>query len=165
MATLADALRGHRAIGIDTNCFVYYLEGGLWARELKDAVFVPLERGAFRGVTSVLTLAEILARPKSLGRDDVCEQYTALLCSYPNLEVLPVTLDIAIRCADIRASHRIRTPDALQLATAWESGATAFLTNDAGLPRKVRPVDVLLLGRFLPRPAADGTAEEPRSHS
>jgi predicted nucleic acid-binding protein len=27
----------------------------------------------------------------------------------------------------------LKTPDAIQLATAKEAGATAFLTNDAGL--------------------------------
>ncbi len=55
-------------VAIDTNCFIYYLEGGPWAEELRKDLFLPLEQGCFRGVTSVLTVAEILVRPKSLGR-------------------------------------------------------------------------------------------------
>jgi predicted nucleic acid-binding protein len=49
----------------------------------------------------------------------------------------------------MRAAHRLKTPDAIQLATARRSGATAFLTNDnhfdgvAGL--EVVTLDGLLL--------------------
>lgn len=34
-----------------------------------------------------------------------------------------------------RAAHRLRTPDALILATALPKGGTAFATNDARLKR------------------------------
>ena len=33
-----------------------------------------------------------------------------------------------------RAIHSLRTPDAIQLATAIRNGATFFLTNDLNLP-------------------------------
>jgi hypothetical protein len=45
---------------------------------------------------------------------------------------------------EIRAHHRLRTPDALQVATAIGSGASAILTNDAGIAR-VSGVDVEVL--------------------
>lgn len=150
MGELKQALRGHRVIALDTNCFIYYLEGKAWAEELRDAVFAPLERGEFRAVTSVLTIAEILVRPKSLDREDVCREYLLLLSSYPNLEVVPVSFDIAVRSAGIRAEHRVRTPDAVHLATAAVRGATLFLTNDLGLPKKVGAVQVAFLRDLLP---------------
>lgn len=149
MGRLNEALRGHEVVAIDTNCFIYYLEGGMWAEELKDNLFLPLERGSFRAVTSVLTVAEILVRPKSLGFQDVCDEYVLLLSSYPNLEIVPFTLRIAIRCAEVRARYRIRTPDALQVATALEEGAGVFLTNDADLPSQVDGLQVAILGDFL----------------
>ena len=37
---------------------------------------------------------------------------------------------IVERAAQIRARHRLRTPDALQAATAAHAGATALVTND-----------------------------------
>jgi predicted nucleic acid-binding protein len=86
---LATVLEAHGVVALDTNCFIYYLEGGPWAVELKQDLFRPLEEGRFRAVTSALTLAEILVRPKSLGREDVCEEYKALLCSYPSLGNCP----------------------------------------------------------------------------
>ncbi len=39
------------------------------------------------------------------------------------------------RAAEIRATHNFKTPDALHLAAAVESGCTAFLTSDAQLTR------------------------------
>lgn len=150
MGKLKQALQGHRVIALDTNCFIYYLEAGNWAEELKDMLFAPLEQGKFRAVTSVLTMAEILVRPKSQGREDVCQEYLLLLSAYPNLDIVPVTLDIAVRCAGIRSEHRVRTPDAIQLATALEKGATLFLTNDLDLPKQVETVQVVFLSDLLP---------------
>jgi len=146
---LNEALRGYEVVAIDTDCFIYYLEGGMWAKELKDNLFLPLEEGSFRAVASVLTVAEILVKPKSLGLQDVCEEYILLLSSYPHLEIVPFTLQIAIRCAEVRARYRIRTPDALQVATALEEGAGVFLTNDADLPSQVEGLQVAILGDFL----------------
>jgi predicted nucleic acid-binding protein len=149
MGRLSKALEGYQIIAIDTNCFIYYLEEGLWAEELKEDVFLPLEQGRFRAVTSVLTLAEILVKPKSLGREDICEEYTALLCSYPHLEIVPFTLETAVRCAEIRAKYRVRTPDALQIATALEKGSRLFLTNDTDLPSQVDGLQVVALHNFM----------------
>lgn len=44
--------------------------------------------------------------------------------------MLPVTNAIASRAAGLRAAFRLKTPDALHLATAIESGADAFATTD-----------------------------------
>jgi predicted nucleic acid-binding protein len=46
---------------------------------------------------------------------------------------LPVSQSIAEEGAKLRASYAIRTPDAIQVATAIQAGARFFLTNDARL--------------------------------
>ena len=43
--------------------------------------------------------------------------------------------DIAQKAAEIRASQNVRTPDAIQLATAVHAGAAFFLTNDLSLQK------------------------------
>lgn len=32
MGKLKQALQGHKVIALDTNCFIYYLEAGNWAK-------------------------------------------------------------------------------------------------------------------------------------
>jgi predicted nucleic acid-binding protein len=65
-----------------------------------------------------------------------------------NLTTIPLTATIAERAAGLRAEHNLRTPDAIQLATALESGASHFLTNDADLAR-VSNVKLLLLNKLM----------------
>lgn len=149
MAGLKEELVKAEVVGIHTVCFIYYLEGGKWADALKENLFAPLEGGEFRAVVSTLLTTELLVRPKSLGREDVCRKYIGLIYSFPNLEVVPFDLDIAVRCAEIRAKYRIRTPDAVHLATAAEKGARVFVTNDAGLPPQVDNVKTVVLKDYL----------------
>jgi predicted nucleic acid-binding protein len=39
------------------------------------------------------------------------------------------------RAAQLRAAHRLRTPDALQLTAALSRGCKAFITNGRALPK------------------------------
>ena len=59
------------------------------------------------------------------------DQFYGLLTTYPNLEWVAPNLEVADIAARIRAQHRLRTPDALQAATAVRSHATGLVTNDA----------------------------------
>jgi hypothetical protein len=55
-----------------------------------------------------------------------------------------VGLEMADRAASIRARYRLRTPDAIHLATAILEGVDVFLTNDRDL-LQVREVPILLI--------------------
>jgi len=57
-------------------------------------------------------------------------------------------LDVAKKASDLRAVDRIKTPDAIQVATALHYGATMFITNDRSFER-VKEIEVLLLDKFL----------------
>jgi predicted nucleic acid-binding protein len=61
---------------------------------------------------------------------------------------VPLSADIAQEAAALRASHHLRTPDAIQLATAIRSGAASFLTNDHRLPA-VSGLKMLVLNQLL----------------
>jgi len=74
------------------------------------------------------------------------DQFYALLSTYPHLEWVAPTLEIADLAAQLRARHSLRTPDAVQAATALLRGATAFVSNDAAFAR-VAGLDVVLLDR------------------
>ncbi len=148
MADLAATLRRHTRIGLDTSVFIYHIEERGPFAEAAGVAMDELANGAFVGVTSVLTLMEIAVRPLQLGRSDVAEEYEVLLANYPNLEVAAIDRPTARRAAELRARHRLRPADALQVAASLEHRATAFLTNDRDL-RRVSEVDILLLADFV----------------
>ena len=148
MANLATILRRHERIGLDTSVFIYHIEARAQFAEPARVAMDELASGAFVGVTSVLTLMEIAVKPLQLGRPDVAEEYEVLLANYPNLAVATIDRPTARRAAELRARHRLRPADALQVGACLEQRATAFLTNDRDL-RRVIEIEVLLLSDFV----------------
>ncbi len=148
MASISSALRGHRWVGLDTSVFIYHLEGASRFADPAGVALTELAMGAFEGVTSVLTLMEIAVKPLQLDRGDVADEYEILLTTYPHLTVADLDQTTARRAAELRATHRLRPADALQVAACLQHGATALLTNDTGL-RRVPDLDVLLLADFV----------------
>jgi predicted nucleic acid-binding protein len=120
----------HKRVLIDTSLWIYHLEGHPEFGSASSDLIAALERGQFRGVASELTLMELTVRPLSRGRQDAADDYEILLTYFPNLDLAPITRDILMRAAGLRAGYRIRTPDAIQVATGIELGATLALTND-----------------------------------
>lgn len=125
-----DFLGAHALVLIGTALWIYHFEGhprfGLAAGKVIQGVVA----GKFRGVTSELILLELTVRPLQLARQDVADEYELLHDHFPNLELAPVTREILLLAAGLRARHRLRTPDAIQVATAIQRGATLAVTND-----------------------------------
>ena len=144
MMKLADALDGVSRIGLDTAPIIYFIEAHPKYDSLVTAVFGSIADGNLIGTTSAISLTEVLVHPMRLGRTALCQQYADLLLNSPNVQLLSVTPDIALRAAELRSVYRLRTPDALQVATALAGNCGAFLTNDADLKR-VRDPRVLVL--------------------
>jgi predicted nucleic acid-binding protein len=141
---LDDALRGVARLGFDTSPFIYLVEQHPRYILVVREIFSRLDAGEFVGVSSVITLVEVLTQPKKAGAVLIEREYNALLLNSQHLSIDVVTHAIADRAADLRARYNLRTPDALQLATALEAGCDAFLTNDLAL-RRVTDLRVLAL--------------------
>jgi hypothetical protein len=71
-------------------------------------------------------------------------EYCTLLLGTAGIVPLPLDAVIARGAAELRARYALRTPDAVQVATAISVGCQAFLTNDRGLQR-VNELRVLVL--------------------
>jgi hypothetical protein len=89
MGALSRALQGQR-VYLDSNVFIYALEGvEPWVNPLRD-VFIAMESGQIAAITSELTLAECLVRPFVLARLDLVELYQGVLSPRPGLEIAPI---------------------------------------------------------------------------
>jgi predicted nucleic acid-binding protein len=123
-------LRRHRRIALDTSVFIYQLEANPRYVPLTDPIFAWLERPDHRAVTSTITMTELLVQPYRDSGEHQVDEFYALLATYSNLDWIPPGLEVADIAARIRATHRLRTPDALQAATAIRAQATGLVTND-----------------------------------
>jgi predicted nucleic acid-binding protein len=118
-------------IFFDTNIFIYMFEG---VEPNRSQMLTIRKRMLDRGdhiVTSAMTLGEVLVRPTKLGQTSLIEQYDRAIRS----TALVITFDAAIawRYASLRATHRLRNADAIQLACASHYGVDLFITNDKEL--------------------------------
>jgi predicted nucleic acid-binding protein len=118
---------------LDTNLFIYAVEGYEPEQDFVRELFAALDRGEFAAATSELTLAELLVKPFELGREDVVSAYTELLRPSDRLAVVPVDRLILIEAARQRAALGMLMPDAIHVATAVATGCEVFLTNDRRL--------------------------------
>ena len=138
----------HRRIALDTSIFIYQLEASPRYLALTDHIFSWLERPRSTAVTSTITMTELLVQPYRDSDEQRVDEFYGLLSTYPNLDWLAPNLEIADLAARIRAIHRLRTPDALQAATAVQAEATGLITNDPVFER-VKDFETLILERLL----------------
>lgn len=131
-------------IGLDTNLFIYFIENhpryGSWCSSLFDLI----ERGHNPAVTSIVTMLELLVQPYRDQKEELAQKIFALVSSYPGIEWVPVTMNVADRAAELRGRYRLSTPDAIQLATAIGHRATRFYGNDRSLLR-VKEIECVIV--------------------
>lgn len=135
---------GHRRVLIDTCVWIYHFEGHPQLGAPAERVVESLEEGKFRGAASELTLLELTVQPLRLGRQDVADDYEVLLDYFPNFELVPISREILLDAASLRARQGLRTPDAIQIATGLRAGATLAITHDKAW-RSVPLIETLLL--------------------
>ena len=118
----------------DTNLFIYLFEDyGTLSERVRDIRRKMLERGD-QLLTSTLTLGELLVKPMEKGAQDICSRYEEALTSCANL--LPFDVKAAAHYARLRCDRSIRSPDAMQLASASAARVDLFITNDERLKSK-----------------------------
>ncbi|MBA4349269.1 MAG: PIN domain nuclease [Thermodesulfovibrio sp.] len=134
-------------IGIDTMVFIYHLEDHPDFSHITEKLFVDIEKGKYNAVTSFVTLLEILVKPKMEGITRVISDYRDLLLTFPNLKFCPLDLKVSDMASTLRAKYSIKTPDAIQIATAILEGAAVFVTNDGQL-KKAKEINIVLLNEL-----------------
>ncbi len=142
-----EALAG-TIVGLDTAPLIYLIEENTIFLPSVRPIFEAVDRGEFRVVTSILTLTEVLVHPMRRGDKELADQYRRILLHASQVTTAPVSEIIADEAAQLRARHGLRTPDAIQMATAIRSGASSFLTNDGRLP-SIAPLNMLVLNRLI----------------
>jgi len=134
-------------VGLDTMIFIYAFEEHPAYLPLLKPFFSVLEKGEIEAVTSTISITECLIQPYRKKDIALAARYMILFRNFPHLSVIPVTDDIAERAAFFRAHYNLKTPDAIQVATALISGSRAFLTNDENLA-SVKGIDILVLDQL-----------------
>lgn len=127
---------------LDACCFIYLVEGEPAWQSVVEA-----RMGAFGlaalFATSELSRLECRTKPMRDSNPALLAQYDALFAA-ARIEIVPLSTAVIDRATSLRAAYGFKSPDALHLAAAIESGASVFITGDERLKRCVElTVEVL----------------------
>lgn len=126
-------MTGFKRVFIDTAPIIYYLENSSQYMNSIKKFFAACVKSDIQIVTSTITVEEYLVLPYLNGRMELVENFKCFI-DYMNMEVVEINFRIAERGAKIRGRYKsFKAMDALQIATAIESGCDMFFTNDKQL--------------------------------
>ncbi len=126
---LATRIPDNATVLLDTNPIVYILEGHALASRFQP-IFADVQAGRIFAVVTTVTLAEVVAGPLRAGKEALAQRYRSALTSSPGWSLRPLDADIAMLAARLRLRHRMKLPDAIQLATAIHEGCHALVSHD-----------------------------------
>lgn len=115
---------------VDSAPIIYYLEDHPQFSTRYEHIFVRAEAGDYELAITTVSLVEVLTGPLRQGNKTLAETYREALTSPPSWRVVDLTPAIAHRAAQIRGETRLRTPDAIQLASALEISCIGLVTQD-----------------------------------
>lgn len=117
---------------LDTAALIYYVEQ---VAPFAALVRQRLEQADVEIVASELIRLECRVKPLRDGNHSLLEDFDDYL-SYGVNELVPISRESLEKAAQLRAKYVwLKTPDAIHLAAAIESGSESFLTNDRRLER------------------------------
>ncbi len=145
-----NALKKLKRVGLDSSILIYHLEDLEPYASFTENIFARVAEGSLSAVLSTVSVTELLVQPFTTGQKDRIAAIERFLYSLPNTEIKSPDYPVAREAARLRSKYRVRTPDALLIATSINEKADAFITNDGGL-RALRDegLTILVLADFL----------------
>jgi predicted nucleic acid-binding protein len=140
--TLLGEFPPNAQVTVDSAPIIYFLEDHPRLAARFAPVFDAAAKGELSIFVSTITVAEVMAGPFKVGNDILAAQYHEALRGSRNWAIVPVTEEIAILAARIRAIRKLRLPDAIQVATAVATGSVALVTHDIDFS-KVREIKII----------------------
>jgi predicted nucleic acid-binding protein len=117
-------------VALDTQIFIYFIEEERRFLPLVKPLFEAIDGGDLVGVTSGLSLMEVLVVPYRSGNSALADRYESLLTNSRGLRFIEVDRRLLKVAAQLRATLKLKPPDAIQVAAALVGDCKSFLTND-----------------------------------
>jgi predicted nucleic acid-binding protein len=132
---------------VDANPNIYTVE----KHPVYGPLLVPLWQAAqaqtIEVVSSELALMETLVGPLKRGDTALEKDYEQALFG-TDMRLMPITHTVLREAARLRTTTKLKTPDALHLATAQGASCALFITNDSGF-RGVAGMPLVILDDLL----------------
>ena len=131
------------SVYLDTMAFIYTVERYPDYWPLLEPLWLAAQAGTIEVVSSELTLLEVLVKPLKTKDATLVAAFEQSLIG-TDVRLLPITQSVLRDGAHLRATIKLRTPDAIHAASSQQAGCVLFVTNDVGF-RSVRGLPVVIL--------------------
>jgi len=146
---LSKALEEIKTVFLDTAPIIYFIEAHHQFGPLIKEIVELMNENRIQAFTSVLTLSEVLPKPVETKNEELTEKFKTYLKNGQNLTLLPITEIIGETAGVLRGKYpHLKTIDAIQIATALDAEADAFLTNDKKLSG-IKEIKIIVLSDYL----------------
>lgn len=144
-----DLTPAHR-VHLDAPVLARHLRGEGRAAALTGALFdVLAEEGGPAAQTSTFSLFQLMVEPYRQGHDGLVRQASSYLSAGP-VTLVPLSEEVAVRSAEVRASLGTGPGRSVQIATALLAEADCYLTEGSSL-RRIAEMRVLDLDGYVGR--------------
>ncbi|PHR19943.1 MAG: VapC toxin family PIN domain ribonuclease [Hoeflea sp.] len=126
-------MRAGDHVYLDSNVVITILEHTTPLNRSQKLFIDALENGTVTGISSHLTLAECLVKPMRESNAHAIDAVLQFLESQEHIELVPVSRDILVKAAQIRAVSGTKLSDAIHPASAVAAGCDTFLSDDKGI--------------------------------
>lgn len=146
---MAIAFKTGQKIFVDTAPLIYWFEEHPNYIQKLVRFFDEITEKQIPLMTSMVTYIEVLTYPEKMGNRLLSGKYRNYFTNSDQLTIYPLDVTVADAAIRLRARHALKTPDAIQLATAQVCGCDYVLSNDRNW-QGVRGVRVLLVSELSP---------------
>lgn len=119
---------------LDTNIFIYFLEGDQRYNDAVEQVFRCCEEFNIAVFTSEITIAECLIGPYKKKSVELIQKYESFFEKTGDaISIVPVESSILWDAPNIAVQYGLKLIDAVHVTTAFSCGCDGFVTNDNGI--------------------------------
>jgi predicted nucleic acid-binding protein len=124
---------------LDSMTFIFAVEGEPSVSERATALLDALRKHPGSGLTSELTLAEVLVGSKHSLEPLLRRAYLDLVVWSSFINLIPISRNVLYESATLRSAHKrthgrkLSLPDAIHLVTAIQGGCRYFVSHDDGI--------------------------------
>ena len=126
---------------LDTSIYIYLFENNPRFAAASEEIFLDLVQRQATIIASTLLITELLVAPIKEKQSELARIYKHLDDQIPGLEFIPLTREISILSAELRAKYNLKSPDAIHLATALATNIQLFITADKNI-RNIKEINI-----------------------
>ncbi len=132
---------------VDAMTVIYSVERFPEYWPILEPMWQAAETKSIEIVSSDITLLEVMVGPLKKDDAELQQRFEQALLG-TDVRLLPISHSVLREAARLRATVKLRTPDALHAATSQDAGCVLFVSNDFGF-RSVPGLPLVLLDDVL----------------